>query len=147
MHRSYRCLWLGPAMTGALLLTVFAVFGFFPFGGKSITWCDMTQQVIPLMGTFGRVLSGDSSFLLDMGGCRRHEFLGRIFLFPGKPLVDFRGPGPAGVPSLCDEHSAAVRNDALRVDSSTLFPQVFSRRKAQWPSACWGLHTPFRDLR
>lgn len=42
--------------TGLLLMTVYAVFGFSPFGEKSISWCDMDQQVVPLLAEFRRVL-------------------------------------------------------------------------------------------
>ena len=49
-------------LTGALLLLVYAVFGFAPFGEKSISWCDKDQQVIPLLAEFRQALLGEGSF-------------------------------------------------------------------------------------
>ena len=74
MHRfssaSLKSFWRGLApclMTGTLLLLVYAVFGFAPFGEKSISWCDMDQQVIPLLAEFRRVLLGEGSIFRSPG--------------------------------------------------------------------------------
>ena len=72
--------------TGLLLMTVYAVFGFSPFGEKSISWCDMDQQVVPLLAEFRRVLveGGDMFRSPGAGGI---NFWGVFFFFVSSPFT------------------------------------------------------------
>lgn len=77
---------------GALLLTLglfavfYALFAIYPFGEKSIVWCDMEQQAVPLLLQFKQILEqGESPLyhLLNAGGM---NFYGVYFFFLSNPF-------------------------------------------------------------
>ena len=46
-------------------LAVFAGNGLYPFGDKTLAWCDMHQQVLPLLLDFKDILEGKGDFLFN----------------------------------------------------------------------------------
>ena len=76
---------LSPLLTGGVLLLAYALFGLYPFGEQSIAWCDMNQQVIPLMAEFRSVLLGNGSMFLS-GGAGGVNFWGIFFFFLASPF-------------------------------------------------------------
>lgn len=54
--------------TVALYLIYFAIFGFYPFGNRSIAWCDMEQQYTPLLMELRDILLNKGSIMLGRGG-------------------------------------------------------------------------------
>ena len=52
------------AATGGLLLVIYAMKGLFPFGENTISWCDMNQQVVPLLCELRRILGEKGVFVL-----------------------------------------------------------------------------------
>lgn len=74
-----------PILTGGILLLVYALFGLYPFGEQSIAWCDMNQQVIPLMAEFRSVLLGDGSMFWS-DGAGGINFWGIFFFFLSSPF-------------------------------------------------------------
>lgn len=73
------------AAVGALYLLYFALFGFYPFGERSVAWCDMEQQYVPLlMELRGIVMSGGSALLGRGGGGM--NLWGVILFFVSSPL-------------------------------------------------------------
>ncbi len=67
-------------ITAILLAGFFSLGNLYPFGTKSIAWCDMDEQVIPLMADFKDILAGKSSILLSMQNAGGMNFWG-VFLF------------------------------------------------------------------
>lgn len=52
-------IWLLPPLIVCAAMTfLFKVNGLYPFTGKTIAWCDMDQQVIPLLLDFKDILAG-----------------------------------------------------------------------------------------
>ena len=74
-----------PLLTGGVLLLAYALFGLYPFGEQSIAWCDMNQQVIPLMAEFRSVLLGNGSMFIS-GGAGGIDFWGVFFFFLSSPF-------------------------------------------------------------
>lgn len=73
------------AAVGGLYLLYYAFFGFYPFGERSIAWCDMEQQYLPLLMELRRVLKGSSSLLLGQGGAGM-SFWGVFLFFVSSPI-------------------------------------------------------------
>ena len=48
-----------PLITCLIYLLILKANSLYPFGDKSIAWCDMNQQVIPLLNCFKDVLEGN----------------------------------------------------------------------------------------
>ena len=46
-------------------LAVFAGSGLYPFGDKTLAWCDMHQQVLPLLLDFKDILEGKGDFFFN----------------------------------------------------------------------------------
>ena len=74
-------------LTLAVLLSAFLAGGLFPFGKSTLSWCDMTQQVIPLFCNFKDILSGDSSLFLNLGNAGGMNFYGVFFFFLSSPFT------------------------------------------------------------
>ncbi len=85
------CSVLLPAVCGTLLtlglfVLFYALFDIYPFGAKSIVWCDMEQQAVPLLLQCKQILQRGESLLytqLDAGGM---SFYGVFFFFLSNPL-------------------------------------------------------------
>ncbi len=58
---------LPPAAVVGLFFYVFAENNIYPFGNKTIAWCDLTQQGVPYWMNFKNVLEGKDDFFLNMG--------------------------------------------------------------------------------
>ena len=71
--------------TAGILLAVYAVFGLSPFGEKSLSWCDMDQQTVPLLAEFRRVLI-EGEDLFRSPGAGGINFWGIFFFFLASPF-------------------------------------------------------------
>ncbi|MCL2045323.1 MAG: YfhO family protein [Oscillospiraceae bacterium] len=68
------------------MFSMYAAMGFFPFGEKLISWCDMNQQVVPLLMNLKDILSGESNILVNHGNAGGMSFLSVFFFFISSPL-------------------------------------------------------------
>ena len=67
-------------------LAVFAGSGLYPFGDKTLAWCDMHQQVLPLLLDFKDILEGKGNFLLNWQNAGGMNFLGVFLFFISSPF-------------------------------------------------------------
>ncbi len=76
-----------PVCTILLLCGIYLAFELFPFGGKTLSWCDMNQQVIPLMLDFKDILSGKTSIFLNLQNAGGMNFWGVFLFFLSSPFT------------------------------------------------------------
>ena len=107
----------------------------------------MTQQVIPLMGTFGRVLSGDSSFLLDMGAAGGMNFWGVFFFFLASPLSIPAALVPLEYLPFAMNILLLLKMMLCALTAALFFPQIFSGKKHLGHQFAGGHVCFFRFLR
>ncbi|MDD6034109.1 MAG: YfhO family protein, partial [Oscillospiraceae bacterium] len=77
---------LPPLLTASLLLALYAFGGLFPFGTKTLVWCDMKQQVVPLMMQLKELLTGNGSLLYSPLSAGGMNFWGVFFFFLASPF-------------------------------------------------------------
>ena len=75
-----------PLIVTGVTLVLFAVFGIFPFGTQTISWCDMDQQTVPLLMDFKDILEGKSSIFYSTGNAGGMNFWGVFLFFLASPL-------------------------------------------------------------
>lgn len=75
-----------PFIVMAVLLAAFYKGGLYPFGNGSAAWCDMYQQVIPLLTDLKDVLSGKQSLFFNLNNAGGMNFLGVFFFFIASPF-------------------------------------------------------------
>ena len=85
MKKYWQCL-LPPVAAGALCLIVFAIFQLFPFAQRTLSWCDMNQQVVPLLLDLKNVLLGQSDLFLNMANAGGTSFWGILLFFVSSPF-------------------------------------------------------------
>ncbi len=84
--KKYRQCLLPPAAAGALCLLIFAVFQLFPFAQRTLSWCDMNQQVVPLLLDLKNILLGQSDLFLNMANAGGTSFWGILLFFVSSPF-------------------------------------------------------------
>ncbi|MBO4523790.1 MAG: YfhO family protein [Ruminococcus sp.] len=72
------------AATALIFLAFYALHGFYPFGERSVVWCDMDQQYVPMLMEL-KTAYGDGSLFLGRGGGLMN-FYGVFLFFVSSPL-------------------------------------------------------------
>lgn len=80
------CYLFAPIITGIIFLIICKMNNLFPIGDRSIAWCDMEQQVIPLLNQFKDVLEGKQSFQYSHGMAGGMSFFSVFFFFLSNPF-------------------------------------------------------------
>ncbi len=75
-----------PLIVITVILAVFYKGGLYPFGNKSAAWCDMYQQVIPLLTDLKDILSGKQSIFFNLNNAGGMNFWGVFFFFIASPF-------------------------------------------------------------
>ena len=83
---SLMTLLLPPVAVAVILLTAYALCGMYPFGEKTLAWCDMHQQVVPLLLNFKDILEGEGNFFLNMQNASGMNFYGVFLFFISSPF-------------------------------------------------------------
>jgi len=88
----FNCYILPPLAVVAVFFGVFYFKDIYPFGKKTIAWCDMTQQGVPYLLNFKSILEGDDSLFLNManaGGMDGWSLFRAYFARPFNYLILF----------------------------------------------------------
>lgn len=86
LHRKH-AYWMAPAAVLAVMGAVLAAGGFYPFGSRTVSWCDMNQQVIPLLMDFQEIVKGNASMFLNLQNAGGMDFWGVFFFFLASPFT------------------------------------------------------------
>lgn len=85
MKKYLPCL-IAPAAVAGILLSLFFIYGMYPFGSLSLSWCDMDQQVIPFLMDFKDILSGKADLFLNLQNAGGMSFWGVFLFFISSPF-------------------------------------------------------------
>ena len=77
---------LTPIIVISLVLILFKVNKLYPFSNDSIAWCDVCQQVIPLMNDFKDIIDGKQSITYNFANAGGMSFFGVFFFFLSSPF-------------------------------------------------------------
>ena len=77
---------IAPLIVVAVFCVVAKLNNIYPFGNKSIGWCDMNQQFIPLLCDFKDILNGKNSLFLSMENAGGINFYGIYMFFLSSPF-------------------------------------------------------------
>ena len=75
-----------PIVVLVATLITFKANGLYPYGDKTISWCDMDQQVIPLLIDFKDILAGKEGFFFSFKNAGGMNFFGVFFFFLSSPF-------------------------------------------------------------
>lgn len=81
-----RTLLIAPCAVLGIMLAVYAACGLFPFGSGTVSWCDMNQQVIPLLMDFRDILTGKADLFLNLQNAGGMSFWGVFLFFLSSPF-------------------------------------------------------------
>lgn len=78
---------LAPSViTLAIICFFYAIYGIFPFGDKTVSWCDMNQQTIPLLMDFKDILDGKNGIFYSNANAGGMNFWGVFLFFLASPF-------------------------------------------------------------
>ena len=75
-----------PLITGVIFLLLCFVNNLYPFSNNTIAWCDMNQQVIPLLNTFKDILEGKQGFIYNQAHAGGMSLFSVYFFFLSSPF-------------------------------------------------------------
>lgn len=78
---------IAPAAVFMIMMSVFFIYKMFPFGNKTLSWCDMNQQVIPFLMDFKDILAGKANIFLNMQNSGGMNFWGVFLFFISSPFT------------------------------------------------------------
>lgn len=78
---------LPAIMVMVVVLVAYYAGSLYPFGENSVSWCDMSQQQLPLMIDFKDILDGKSSMFLNFENAGGMSFWGVFFFFLASPFT------------------------------------------------------------
>ena len=82
-----RLVWVfPPVLVLFAMLALFKTNGLYPFTSKTIAWCDMDQQVVPLLLQFKDILAGKEGFFFSLKNAGGMNFYGVFFFFLASPF-------------------------------------------------------------
>lgn len=76
----WRYLFVAPIVVLAVFTTLYMINGMYPFGKGTVVWCDMNQQVVPLLLQFKDMLAGKGSVMYSFAAGGGMNFWA-VFLF------------------------------------------------------------------
>ncbi|HEX3038579.1 MAG TPA: YfhO family protein [Oscillospiraceae bacterium] len=77
---------LAPIATAVLVLIIYFNYHLYPFTSQTLAWCDMKQQVIPILLDFKNILSGQSNMFLNLSNAGGMSFWGVFLFFISSPF-------------------------------------------------------------
>lgn len=77
---------LPPVIVFLSMMILFKTNGLYPFGEKTLSWCDMDQQVVPLLLDFKDILAGKEGFFFSFKNAGGMNFFGVFFFFLSSPF-------------------------------------------------------------
>ncbi len=77
---------LAPILTALLLCSIFLLYQLYPFAENTLSWCDMNQQVIPILLNFKDILSGSGDLFFNMSNAGGMNFWGVFLFFISSPF-------------------------------------------------------------
>lgn len=77
---------LPPLAVMLILLVNYYRSGLYPFGEGTIAWCDMTQQVIPLLADLKDMIAGKAGIFMNFQNAGGMNMWGVIFFFLASPF-------------------------------------------------------------
>lgn len=86
MKKTRSCL-IAPAAVLLIIMSVYFSYGMFPFGDKTLAWCDMEQQVIPFLMDFKDILSGRANLFFNLQNAGGMSFWGVFLFFISSPFT------------------------------------------------------------
>lgn len=79
-------LFIPPILVMAVLLYAYHAGELYPFGKNTVSWCDMNQQVVPLLIDFKDILDGKGSMFMSFENAGGMSFWGVFFFFLASPF-------------------------------------------------------------
>lgn len=84
--KKYSSLLVAPLAVALLAALVFILGRLYPFGPNTLSWCDMSQQVIPILLQFKDILAGLDGIFLNMSSAGGMNFWGVFLFFIASPF-------------------------------------------------------------
>lgn len=77
---------ISPLLVIFIVSLIYAFYGIFPFGSKTVAWCDLKQQTIPLLMDLKDILDGKSDLFYSAASCGGMNFWGVFLFFLASPF-------------------------------------------------------------
>ncbi len=78
---------LPPLITLIFMLFIYKRYDMYPFGTRSLSWCDMSQQTVTLLNQFKDILDGRGSIFYSLKNSGGMNFYGVYFFFLSSPFT------------------------------------------------------------
>ena len=128
-----------PLAALCTLCLLFAAFQLFPFGGLTLAWCDMKQQVLPLLLDLKHILNGEDGLFLNLANAAGMNFWGVFFFFLASPFSFLVAFTPSEDIFLLANVLVLLKMTLCAFTFAVFLEQTFGRRLAEPQAAALSL--------